>query len=375
MIHFKEALPTNTPLFAYNNQVVTFYSDSDSKPLYCTIDLTAFDHGTQIRIFPNTQGVFIFNFSEYLSAILNTQNFADTTSIDVQNALVYDHTQGIFISEPITFTIYLADGSSQSTDQRYLWISGVEQLQAYQKGEFLTGTSFVLAPLKQRTNNTHVLYYWEGYPFDISFYNQDRNSVTIENQSTGLSIEVYMRYYINRIAFCDGSTDVTIENDLPLLTGYNLLKIADSFIELHKVEAKAGVYIKYRNPYGGWSYWLFECEGQITRNTTDKVLINNDFYNLKNTISPMLQHGKQSVQDTLKVWATRLDAEQISSMLYLLESPKIYLFTGDRFSRASLSHWIEVTCKTGSFKVREEKRQTYSFSLDFLMPNHNIITL
>jgi hypothetical protein len=96
--------------------------------------------------------------------------------------------------------------------------------------------------------------------------------------------------------------------------------------------------------------------------------IENDFFNLGNTVSPTMNIGK-TAEAPIKVQSrniTESDRELLSSIMI---SPKIYLFTGVPFAKAEMNDWIEVRLKNGNFPVKEPGRTTWTINMEFELPS------
>lgn len=99
------------------------------------------------------------------------------------------------------------------------------------------------------------------------------------------------------------------------------------------------MYIKFLNKYGRFSYWLLSKNN--FRNRSSKYLgeIENDFENLEDT-SPTIQIGKAG-DEGLKCATEKLNESEKLIFEEIIDSPKIYLFTGERFAKADLTDWMK----------------------------------
>lgn len=365
-------------IMAYNNHVIKFKSDlEDSPALNCHIT----GLGINAVLYPLPSGEFFFNFKEYIMAVINTKNFEDDLVTDLTSndadTFTYDVTDGTYRAGNVLITINFADASFDSITRTLHFIAGVEQLETYQKNETLISESnyAVLSPVKDNTNNTNYLKYWAGYPFEFSFHTiNPEDPFGLLNQTTGIEHEFEAKGPITSMWFSDGRTDVTIEDFIPITTGMNIMRIKhndelqDPVLNIEKVDAECGVYIKFLNKYGRWNYWLFSQYHFRTRGSKYIAEINNDFNNIEDTKSPVIQIGKTSA-DYLRCAAERLYNNEKTLLSGITDSPKIYLFTGERFSRSNHKDWVEISMKTGSFSLLEPKKKIYSFYIEFDLPN------
>lgn len=362
-----------------NNQILEFTSDSLENPLYCEFEIT--DINT-IRIYPNTSGVFWINLKEYLSSLLNDYvDDLDFTTIDELDidTFVYDWSK-VFLNTDIDVTITFDDDSTDTDTITPFFLLGKEDLMPFKKGRTIKDLSqAILSPLKLETANRVHLRYWEGYPFDFALTRNipsaDTTQTITNNTNAITSPDVEFPNDVNRIVVCNGDTSVTLEDYLPLANGYNELEFQNSmFIEIWKDESPCGIYIKWLNQYGGYNYWLFNSQYEDVLLHGSKGVINNDFTALDNTNSVFRSLGRK-IDNEFNVRSEHLSVNDINLLSGLLESPKIYLFTGVPYSEASPSDWLEVELKNGNALKRDFKGNVPDLELTFKLPSHYTISL
>lgn len=383
-IIFSKDIAVNKLLMVYNNNIVRFHSDTVLIPK--TAQITGL--GIDIILYPHPNGSFYFNFQEYIASEINTKNFADDLAYDLNssdaNTFTYDVANGCYLEGVITFKINFTNGTNETATRNLHFITGVEQLENYKKNEILFATNhiIVLSPVAERTNNTTYLKYWEGYPFEFSFYNREYPvaAFTLKNNSNGLSYDFNSKSKVTSMFLSDGRTDVTLENFLPLVIGQNDIQVLiagvnqNININIEKADSVCGVYIKFLNKYGRFNYWLLSKN--FFRNRSSKYLgeIENDFNNLEDTTSPTLQTGKAG-DENLKCAAEKLNENQKLLFEELIDSPKIYYFTGERFAKADHTDWMEVRLKTNSFQTQAPGKKLHSYYIEFDFPARNVQTL
>ncbi|WP_445454099.1 hypothetical protein [Flavobacterium sp. 25HG05S-40] len=375
-IEFNQDISTTKLLMAYNNNIVLLKSTSALIALTCEITL----FGKVAIIYPSPSGDFFFNIKDYVTAAINTKNFADdlVTDIDSGDAstFTYDVSDGCYIANVINFKIIFKDNSYETITKSLKFLAGAEQLETYKKNEMLIADSdyLVLSPVQNRSNNTVDLKFWSGYPFEFSFYtNFPDDDFKLKNTTNALDYTFTAKGDVTALYFGDGRTDVSIEDILPLDLGLNVLRIEhdatlmDPIINLTKMDSDCGVYIKWLNKYGRWNYWLFSEQHFRNRGSRYMAELDNDNDNLEDTISPTLQIGK-TTQDTLKCFYKKLDQADKTVVDGLSEAIKIMLFVGERYSRSSVNDWIEVTIKSNSFVMRKPNTKFYEMEVDFELP-------
>lgn len=373
-INFTKDLPQDKLLMAFNNNVVRFGSDNPGAPQYCDIE----GLGLNMRIWPDPNGNFYFNFEKYSAAIVNTNRFVDNLATDLvsgdSDTFTYDVTDGTYIDGDFTFTIVFDDDSTDVIARSVAFLAGVLQLEDFKRQEIPLDADYVmLSPVQRRSNNTTHLTFWEGYPFEFSFYTKNpADPFTLKNTTNGLDWEFQAKGSITSLVLSDGRTDVTIEDFLPLVTGVNQLRFIhdgvdqESTIFLTKADADCGVYIKWLNHLGRWNYFLLNKISFRDRSSKYLDEIDNDFSNLEDTFAPTVQTGKIS-SEVLKCNTGKLTSEQKRVLLGLLDSPKIYWFVGERYSRSSVNDWIEVSLKATTLKPEDGKKSA-DYNIDFDLP-------
>lgn len=382
-IVFQKDISTTKLLMAYNNHIIIFNASDLQAPINCEIT----GLGINAVIYPAPNGYFYFNLLEYIKKAINTNNFVETVVPALNGADVstftYDVTNGCYLNDTLTLKINLEESISVTATRNLKFLAGVENLETWKKNEILMADAdyIILSPVKDRSNNKVYLKYWEGYPFEFSFYtNFPTAEFTLINTTNGLSYGFDGKGRITSLYLSDGRTDETIENFLPLVYGTNVLRISkddvlqDPIIYLNKAEADCGIYIKWLNKYGRWNYWLFNKNHFRNRNSRYESELANDFSNLDETISPTLQTGKNTT-DTLKCIYERLNAEEKLVLEGITESIKILMFTGERYSQAEPNDWIEVTLKSTSFPMVKPKTEIYNMEVEFELPTRYGIKL
>ena len=377
---FNNEISTTALLMAFNNNIVDFYSDSTTlQTMYAEVKF-----GTiTLTLYPNPSGSFYFNFSDFIKNVMNTNNMTDDLNIDIQNdGYVYPWSNKVLLNTPIEYRIYLSDLTFVSQQRIYTWLSGVVQLEEYKRRYplFLDKSKCImLSPFVKGSNNKAYVKYWDGYPFDISIFSNQTTTGDIEitNQTNLLDYLWNANGGVNRLAFSDGQTTETIETVLPLQYGLNKMKIDAGYsifyFDLVKEKNNCGVYLKWRNSFGGWNYWLFP-KGFRNRSVKDIGELENDYRNVENTTSPTIQIGRRAL-DTITVTTDVLTEDDMVLIADMVESPKLYMFTGQPYSQNTFNDWLEVSLKTTDFRIENPKTDLNRFNFAFDLPLRNNITL
>jgi hypothetical protein len=423
MIVFTKDINANKLRMAYNNDVIRFSSNVATPAQFCDVTIGT---ATTVRLYPDPNGKFFINFKPYVSALINTNYFEDTLktalSVTSTSSFVYNMTNSVFMQHNVTLTVTLADLATDVGTYTLSWLAGVQQWD--NAASYTVNDLLVLSPPDKDAANSYFIKYWQGYPFDISVFTSE-TSLTLHNKTNLLSQQFAFTGYGDRLVFSDGRTDETLEDILPMVEGFNKLELVQSkqtyyppvlqdsivpwfgrdlnyvarvndtdndidttlmatpgnllgrvrqrtietskFITLEKVPYHCGVYLKWFNALGGYTYWLFENTYSVDRSTRQLGELANDNANLEDSYGRTLQVGKES-QDSIKIIAEMLTPQERTVVEGILDSPKIYLFTGKPFSRNSNQDWIEVTLKTTGARLKNPRQPLTTFGFDIELP-------
>ncbi|TDO68834.1 hypothetical protein EV143_11818 [Flavobacterium chryseum] len=376
-IVFSKDIATDKLLTAYNNHIVRFSSDSSLTP--ATAQIVGL--GMDVLLYPHPNGTFYFNFIEYVTAEINTKNFADDIVYNLSdsdtNSFTYDVANGFYLEGTVTFRINFTDTSIEAASRDLKFYIGVDQIEDYKKNQilFVPNRIAILSPVQDRSNNSTYLKYWQGYPFEFTFYNPQGTTdpFILKNLSNGLQHEFQLKGKFTSLYLSDGRTDITIENFLPMMLGENNIQFYIGAINqnvnliVDKQESDCGTYIKFLNKNGRFSYWLLSKFHFRTRTSKYGSELENDFESLEDTSSPTLQGGKTG-DETIKCAAEKLTDREKIIFEGIIDSPKIYMFTGERFAKSNLSDWMEVRLKTSSFVITEPRKKLYSYIIELDLP-------
>ncbi|MEC4050658.1 hypothetical protein OX284_014560 [Flavobacterium sp. SUN046] len=366
MIIFSKDIDTVGLITAHNNNIIRFTSDS---PLIITTAIIRGLIPTDIILYPDPTGSFYFNYKDYLKVAIIENNLNDDLSDGLDNSnpqtFIYNVTNSCFKKIETRIIVNFANNTSEGVHRVINVLNGVEQyddrITRNLKPEILN----LLSPSK-------VIKYWKGYPFEFSFlvglYLPDDVDITITGESA-IDAELTSAGRVNSLFLSDGL------NEFPTgLSGGLTFSVDNDIKSINVCEFKCGVYIKFLNKYGRWNYWLFDRIFYKTKTTKYLQEIDNDFNNVNDTISPTLQVGKIS-DTTIKCAAKGLDQNDKLVLDGIINSPKIFLFTGETNNVNKNNTWIEVRLKTNSLQIFSSKKMLYTYVLELDLPADNTITL
>lgn len=368
MIQVLQPLP-NRVLFSANNAIMTFRLTSNT-PLKATVASL----GISATIYPDVNGVFFFNFKEYIQALANQNNYRDTLVTNLPNAFNYQAVNNYLLQALIS--VEDTNGYFTTTTVSRQFLAGALNLQNLQRDSVPIGASFICLPIVPKTNNTYFAKYWEGFPFDFSFYSVEPGQGVI-NES--LPISAYQIPQVGtphqRLVFSDGRTDSTIEDVFSLIEGENnLLFNWGSRLDLVKVQNPCeGVYLKWWYN-GGYVYWLFEQffeQSQITSNIGE---IESEPSNLEQSFGAETQIGKNAFE-RINLNSDYLTERESNLLMTLFLSPKVYYFTGTPNARNFVNSWIEVKVEGATNTLRNWKKQPNIFEFSITLPSQDTLLI
>ena len=362
-IIFDKSLPIGNVLHALNNNVIEFHSDYAELPLNAEITLDGY---TTRIIYPSPNGKFYFNFKDYISNYLNTNNYADSLDFEI-STVFYDWTNNVFTDKEIDVKINFVDATSETETINNDWLSSyVQKRYKYYNRDISSNGVYLLQTTDDISRRVENLYYWSGFPIDFTLLNTTDNEMYINTGFFNLNIP---QITVNRCLLSDGSS-VTDLNQYPLeirnVVG-NALVYTINIIE--ETPCDNGYYFKWINSLGGWSYWHFQ-HGTEQLKTKELGEIDQNVNDIQNTTSPMVQIGK-TANDVINVYTDVLNERQSTQLRDLFDSPKIYLFTGIIGSTATFEDWIEVKLTNSNYTTKQAKTTTNQYNLTFEVPDND----
>ena len=194
-ITFSKSLSESNFLNAYNNNIVEFSSDNVLDATLCEISI----NGYEIEITP-INNLFRYNFIEYITVLINQNQFSDDIIPDLDTSYIYDDSGNTYLEASIDYTITFSDDNTETINKTYKFIKSVEQLEQNKLGVVNSDNNlFLLSPFQKATSNTYNVTYFEGYPFDLPFLLKNTGETTILNQTNGLSYSFDLDYDVSRL--------------------------------------------------------------------------------------------------------------------------------------------------------------------------------
>lgn len=378
--------PIGQTLFSYNNNVIIFTSDDQTKiPLFCDISINNTSFST--TIYPNPDNEFYYNFKEVFPSVVNDNSFQDFTDIRFDpsdiTTYVYSEDANTYRELNITFSVTYEDSTVENLNRQVNILRAVldlENFKIYQiPNQLIDNTVLTTYAENGFVGFPRVGYakYFEGYPFDFSFLSSE--SVTIKNLTNLDSVTLENLTKVTRLGISDGRTDTTIDLFFLITDGENILLLETPEFQyqlklIKENKCNEGIYIKWLNNLGGWSYWLFNSNHRRDLNASSLGVINNDFDNLQDTTSPYLSLGKES-NNVIRCLTDNITSEENDLLKTVFESPKVYLFTGTPFAKNTYQDWMEVEVSNRNIITKQYKNVLNDFEVVLKLPKKNTMTL
>ena len=383
---------------AYNDAYLVFTSD---EPNQTRGEIVITNLSSQVfSVNADPDGNYMFNLKEIVMSLINTNGFKDAdNSYPAGFGVTYPYG---YVELDVDLQVVHALGTDSDTTHLYEFIRGQKQI-----GESVYSNLAQLLNYSDDGIN-YYLSYWEGFPFSFELQRMaNLDDIEIANNNTGESnangaevtagsFVASTRYRIKTIgttdftligaasntvgliftasgvgsgtgdaytytpfiASADGSyrvfmdkvsSNFTTDGILPVPDVENLLEIYlnDTFatnLYIKKMPIPRGVYLKWYNADGGYSYFLFERFFKETlQGKTIGVVGSNSFDNVGSIVAPTLSLGKEGRQSyRLK---TTVDANEANIIRSLFTSPSVQMWTSQEAYVAG--QWVDVEVKSG----------------------------
>lgn len=362
-----ELLPINP---AYNDSIIEFQTTATG-----TTSASIIVDGSTFKVY-GINNHYSFNFKNIVRALINENKFKDCIVPNLYSATIYDDST---LSYQLPFTISVDGYSAETLTKNYKFLKNVEQLIDNKRKSSADNPVRILLP----TNNyiDYNLTYFEGYPFDFSIYGISSGSnFYLKNKTSISTSEVYLSATndVKRLFISDGGNNEFLSNIIGLTNTINKLELwvdgsFNSNINVKRIDSKSGVYLKWFNASGSYSYWLFDdvVTETLTTNTLDEV--NGVYDNIQN-ISATSQITGKKANKTLKLNTkfSEFDKDYITS---ILTSPLVEMYIYNQpFQQIQTNSFVGVSLNDGSTPFNN-KTGNYQMNLTITLPSYNTQTL
>ncbi|OAB78788.1 hypothetical protein [Cochleicola gelatinilyticus] len=339
---------------AYNNSYIEFTSSlvGDNKAVINVVDvgILSIYNSNSFTIYPNVSGKYLFNLKDIIKAKFNKYGFDDlyseTPTADAMDGFG-ESIEGTYLQQLISITVS-NDSQTDTINKTYYFFKGVKQFsELSDEITFSPETQIINSNpeiLNISENNIDFsLTYFEGFPFafDIKRVLQN-NEIVIKNLNTGVIADTLEANSNNafRIYVDTGTINWNTTEFLPLTDTLNRLEIYKldglnntsnkTNLNLKKYPSKCGVYLKWFNNQGGYSYWLFDEFTKYSLSAKDlKSVASNNFRNVnEGLVAPTKLIGKKGSESVrLK---SRVDANEDKLIQSLFTSPSVQMYSSSQ---------------------------------------------
>jgi hypothetical protein len=229
------------------------------------------------------------------------------------------------------------------------YYDSVYNLLIYDQGALFSSTGLLLTMFTDR-----ILPVWAGYPRDVAFImtefsdtiSLNRYASGVENITAATQDGVYPGY----VARLELSTNPG--HTYPWTTVYlrdyahNTHACSQVYTLDNRTAGRNPFYIRWRNPLGGFDYWLFEKRQEITATSSDTQTVERDltlFSSARSTHKVYRRRGSLSYL----VGATNLSAVEWEALNSIQLSSRIEYWDG--------TNWIEIIPEDGDNLLINDK--------------------
>ncbi|MDI9257278.1 delta-60 repeat domain-containing protein [Flavobacterium sedimenticola] len=351
---------------AYNNTIIR-YSTTINDVTHSEIDV----NGTIYRIDPFLNS-FTFNFKEIAKNLINPNYFKDEVVPDIlSNAIVDDSTLSLTLNAEIK--VFDINNEFLTANKTIKFLKNVEQLPNYIDRLAAAQPVRILLPTSNYTE--YYLPYFEGYPTDFSIFGlQTNDEFFLKNTSNYFTTETFTATTseVKRFFISDGQNESSFIGDLNLASTHNNVElwVNNSFVSnvmINKKESNCGVYLKWFNNSGSYSYWLFE-EPYTTTNTfksmDDITGVYDNLQNVTSTSNIIGKRGERKIK--LKTKYTNQEKQYIQS---ILSSPKVEMYAYNQpFIATNTNAFFGITVNDGSF-TDSSKNSNNTLEITITLPD------
>ena len=145
--------------------------------------------------------------------------------------------------------------------------------------------------------------------------------------------------------------------------------------EVARVVDECGIFLRWRNTYGGWSYWLFSQDytEELKSKSLGSTRIGRTFVGGKdNSFYPFGTTAKKTWILTSEIPVLDYEFEEVKS---LFVSPEIYIWKGNNANETTPNYWERVNIVEGSQKFKHNNQYTHALSVTVEFNEPKTITL
>lgn len=322
---------------------------------------------TNFPVYADNDEIFYFNLKDAVLMYIRKKGYQDVNFFEEgfvrkNENIVYDFKVRVSVlTEGINGTF---NSDEEDIDFRF-------KDALFQFGEIIVSNPFQLLS-EAKSERDFDLIYFEGFPFSFDIQEAGQNNLSLKHKGTGFeSKEINVEGGSYRFNIDNTSGDNwTNSGFLPLKRNINKIELLnfetkESYlnININKKEVSNGVYLKWWNGKGGFSYWLFDkfFEEEITTRSKDS-LQRNDFANIGDFKGGFVSGGKTASKTNVITTKTdKTGANQLRSLFY---SPYVEMYSSQKAEVKG--EFFQVGIKA-NFKL-PNKRNVFEYVIEIEMP-------
>lgn len=357
-------------VYSHNNNIVEFYSDYGLFPqVSCELTITAsgVTNPIVIKIKPNPQDKFKFNFKDVFSSLVSRGNFDDVIVPNVNGEFGYGSLQITKQDIIIDYRIEFSSGGFELLTQVGIdLILGVDDFEHIRKGNLNNVDNIVLTPYEGNNTRNYKINYWEGLPFDFSIYTQtDYDNINLSNSTSGQNKVISYTDFVKRIFSFDGAGNPLFDANYFTPNKVNVINVGyppliNYTLNIKHSSDNCGEYFKFLNRQGGWSYFLFKKKREV-RTTSSIGMSLQDFESANDTISTKIELGV-SAKDSLTVFALKVEEYEKKIIEEMLISPKIYRLI--KLDMVNGNEWVSERIASSEILIEDSQKVSYDIIID-----------
>jgi len=342
----------------YNDSYIKFESTLSAQTY---AEITVPEYTNAFKSYPDLDGEYLFNLKEIVKAKFNSNGFADTISQPTGWGKSFT---GTYDTQDLSIKVYNNATSETLTGTTYEFFKSVKQIDE----EIYTGNTAQILNVSSNDNGIdYALTYFEGYPFSFDLQRITSGEViNIKNLNTTDDVTMTATSTDSFKVYVDkGSSNWTTTSYLPIMDIVNRLEIKvdgvfKTNLRLRRVENCNGLYLKWFNNDGGYSYYLFEefYTDRISRRVLNTIA-NNSFNNVGSLQSPTKVTGVEGTQ-SYNVKAV-VDANDRKILESLYTSPSVQLYS--KQEAYQVGTWFDVQISGNYSAATKKNKNEVRFSI------------
>ncbi len=347
---------------------------------------------------PTSDYKLAFNIQEVVKALFG--NFNDSYDYDATDIMVYD--DNLLLKLTVVLTAILTDETIENTTITAYALRSVHQIGS-KDGEsmisfdptvFTTSVYSTQALVKFDGDYTRTVTYqrqqylkvFKGYPFDlclldklttdkISYELQFKDGSGVIDSANKTISAAASDKYLKRLIISDGAELITPFDDGISARLVLTTKIAgtpyDTANSIYQFEVdivdECGIYLKWLNSEGGWSYYLFNKYYKIPMSAKSQGKINKYLDTMIGAIGNQTNIG-QNLTTGIKINQRFLSKDEYIQLIEIASSPMVYLYNEAKGTQATSESWLEVIVEDFKDDFRDNKKNIFDISFLFTLP-------